>query len=109
MNDGDNENVFTEIDASNIRNKPEYTLHTTTAPKIIGATFMFKVEVYNINGSTFSEPVSFVIADKPAAPTSPPTSDFSVTNTTQIKIDINVQPDDGGSMILSYSLEIDDG
>ena len=47
MNDGDNENVFTEIDASNIRNKPEYTLHTTTAPKIINHNYIVIVHAQN--------------------------------------------------------------
>ena len=109
MNDGLDGNVFTEIDAAAIRDKPEYTLHTSTAPTLIGSTYMFKLEAYNINGSTFSEPVSFVFADKPNAPSNAPRSDFGVTTTTKIKVDYDVQTLDGGSPVLSYSLEVDDG
>jgi hypothetical protein len=109
MNDGLDGNIFTEIDASTIRNKPEYTLHSSTAPNLIGSTYMFKLEAYNINGSTFSEPISFVFADKPTAPSNAPISDLSVTTTNKIKINYLVQALDGGSPVLSYSLEIDDG
>jgi hypothetical protein len=109
MNDGTNSNVFTEIDASMIREKPQYTIHTTTAPTVIGATYLFKLQAININGSTYSEPVGFVFADLPETPTFAPTSDLSVSSESQLRIDIQVVAGDGGSPILSYSLEVDDG
>lgn len=109
MNDGANGDVYSEIDSVMIRDKPQYTLHTTTAPSILGATYLFKVEAYNINGSTFSEPARFVLADFPGTPPTAPTSDFAISSETQLKIDIAVIVVDGGSPILSYSLEIDDG
>jgi len=109
MNDGTSSNVFTEIDASEVRDKPQYTLHTTSEPSVVGATYLFKLQAININGSTFSEPVGFVIADLPDTPTNAPTSDLSISSETQLKIDIQVVVGNGGSPILSYSLELDDG
>jgi hypothetical protein len=100
---------FNEIDASLVRSKPEYTIHTTLVPSAAGSAYMFKIEAYNVNGNTFSEPVSFVLADTPAAPLNAPTSDLSVSSDSQLKIDIALCYADGNSPILSYSLEIDDG
>lgn len=48
-----------------VRDKPQYTLHTTSTPSVVGATYLFKLEAYNVNGSTYSEPIGFVFADKP--------------------------------------------
>lgn len=84
-------------------------LHSSTTPSLVGATYIFKLEAYNINGSTFSEPVSFVLADIPGTPGSAPTSDFSISSASQLKIDVPVVLVDGGSPILSYSLELDNG
>jgi hypothetical protein len=41
MNDGKGGDIFTEIDSAQIRNKPTYTKHTTTAATIVGATYIF--------------------------------------------------------------------
>jgi hypothetical protein len=41
MNDGAGGDTFTEIDSAEIRDKPLYTVHTTTAPSVIGATYIF--------------------------------------------------------------------
>ena len=65
MNDVVNGDVFTQIDQEIVRDKPQYTLHTTSAPSVVGATYLFKLEAYNVNGSTYSEPIGFVLADKP--------------------------------------------
>jgi hypothetical protein len=67
MNDGAGGDSFTEIDASTINNRPAYMQHTTTAATTIGATYRFKIEAYNVVGSTFSESVGDVLADVPAA------------------------------------------
>lgn len=41
MNDGQGGDNLTEIDSVQIRNKPTYTKHTTSAPSIVGATYIF--------------------------------------------------------------------
>ena len=111
INDGNGGTTFTEIDSALIRNKPGYTLHTTTTfpAASIGNTFLFKLEAYNVIGSTMSPSVGFVLADVPATPGVAPTSDDSVTSINKVKIDIQSVANDGGSPIVSYSLEVDDG
>jgi hypothetical protein len=58
MNDGNGGQVYNEIDAILVRDKPGYTLHTTSSSLFtaasIGKKFAFKVEVYNVIGSVFS-------------------------------------------------------
>ena len=76
INDGMGGDVFNEIDFAQIRNKPLYTHHTTTAPTIVGATYLFKIKAYNINGSVMSKSVAYGIASIPAKPFSAPVSDI---------------------------------
>lgn len=113
MNDGQGGTTFTEIDAAQINGKPSYTTHTIDTSNFsaldLGNTFMFKVEVSNVSGTKTSPSVGYVLADVPATPTNAPVTDPSVTSTELIKIDIDEITNDGGSPILSYSLEIDDG
>jgi hypothetical protein len=54
MNNGAGGDTLAEIDASTIRSKPLYTTHTTTAPSTVGATYLFQLRAYNINGVTVS-------------------------------------------------------
>lgn len=67
------------------------------------------MEVYNAEGSAFSSTTGFILADIPSNPTIAPTSDITVTSTNIIKIDYTVITSNGGSPIISYSLEVDDG
>lgn len=53
--------------------------------------------------------MGYILADVPPAPTLAPTSDDSVTSSSKVKIDIATLLLTGGSPIISYSLEIDDG
>lgn len=76
MNDGRGGDVFNEIDFAQVRDKPLYTQHTTTAATIVGATYLFKVKAYNINGSVMSKSVAYVIASIPTKPLSAPISDI---------------------------------
>lgn len=51
-----------------------------------------------------------MLASVPFAPTDVPVSDSSITNDTTIRVTFaNPPPNDGGSAILSYELQIDDG
>lgn len=93
MNDGLGGQTFIEIDSLLVRNKPGYTIHTTDTSNFavgdIGKSFAFKVEAYNIIGSTFSTAgASFTLADKPLDPLSAPTSDETYTTDRRIKVDI---------------------
>lgn len=78
-------------------------------PAPVGSTFLFKVEVYNIAGSTTSTSVGFVLGDVPDTPTAAPTSDLAVSSYNKLKIDYLTVAGNGGSPILTYSLEIDNG
>jgi len=116
MNGGDGGQNFVEIDGSQIRNKPGYNIHTTSASLFtaasIGKKYAFKVEAYNVIGNVFSiAGAHFTLADLPKTPTLAPISDESITNDKRVKLDITpVAPgDNGGSPITSYSLEMDDG
>jgi len=41
MNDGNGGNQMFEIDSAAVRDKPWLVQHTTTAPSILGATYVF--------------------------------------------------------------------
>jgi hypothetical protein len=62
-----------------------------------------------VAGSSLSSSVGFVLADVPTAPTVAPTSDKTVSTGSKLKIDYNTVTATGGSPLLTYSLEIDDG
>jgi hypothetical protein len=57
----------------------------------------------------FSDSVGFVLADVPDTPSVAPVSDSMVTNNKKVKIDISAVAGNGGSTIVSYSLEVDNG
>ena len=75
----------------------------------MGATYLFKIEAYNPNGSSFSEAVGFVFASIPATPTQAPTQNLAKTTAANLPIQVETVTDDGQSPILSYNVEIDDG
>jgi len=100
---------MTEIDSLAIRNKPWITQHKTTAPTILGAIYIFQVEAYNINGQTWSESAGFVFGSVPSTPSDAPISDLTVSSSSQLRITYLGVTQNGGSPIISYSLELDDG
>ena len=67
------------------------------------------MKAYNVNGVSASETTAFVVSDVPATPSSAPVSDMTVSNSDTLKIDIAIVSNDGGSVILNYSIELDDG
>ena len=56
-----------------------------------------------------SESVGFVLASTPETPTSAPTSDLAKSSFEQLRINYLAVSDNGGTPILSYSLEISEG
>ena len=77
-----------------------------------GKTYRFKVRAFNAAGYSDSESVlNVVLSDEPDTPTIGPISDSSVTNESRIKV--NFGPQDvamnGGSPLLSYELQMDNG
>jgi hypothetical protein len=80
MNDGAGSDTFSEIDSAAVKDKPALSLHSSTSPSTLGATYRFKLKAYNVVGSTYSESVGYVIADLPTAPATAPLTDPSITS-----------------------------
>ena len=68
INDGQGGDVYSEIDAIAIRDKPHYREHTTLQANVPGNRYFFKVAALNTNGMTYSEAVSFVLGEIPSTP-----------------------------------------
>lgn len=60
-------------------------------------------------GSILSSSAGFVLANVPDTPLTAPTSDIAISSYSRLKIDYATIAVNGGSPILSYSLEIDNG
>lgn len=112
---------YSEIDSALVRDKPNLHEHAvqssnfdTAGQTDVGKTFLFKLEAVNVAGVLLSGSVGIVLADAPAAPASGPSSDATQTTAEQIlfsvaTIDAADISKTGGTGILSYSLEVDDG
>ena len=109
LTDGASLDNFNEIDATQVRGSPYYTQHTITSASVVGATYLVYTKAFNVNGVSASETTAFVVSDVPVAPSSAPVSDLTASDSTKLKIDMAIVTDDGGSAILNYSLELDDG
>jgi hypothetical protein len=118
----DNGVTFTIIDAAQVQDKPNLHEHAidssnfnqASAESDVGQTFILRVEAVNVAGSLLSSTTSAVLAGEPAAPSLGPGYDSSQTNQDQIAWTLPlIDPTDatktGGSVILSFSLEADDG
>ena len=100
-----------EVDSSTVRNKPSLREYEVTSLSPTGSTFRFRVNATNSAGYTQSSPMSAILASVPDTPTAQPTSDDIVTDDTKIKVDITplLSTENGGSTILSYNIEMDNG
>jgi hypothetical protein len=114
----DNGVTDAEVDAAQVRDKPtlhEHTLLPTNfAPADLGTAFILRLEARNYAGVLSSTGLAVVLADAPAAPASGPTADPARTDQGQIylsvgEVDASDPAETGGSPVLSYSLEVDDG
>jgi hypothetical protein len=77
-----------------------------------GSTYRLKVRSYNNAGGYSDSPLlSVVLAAVPDTPESSPLSDATVTNESRIKVIYGplTYANNGGSAILSYELQIDNG
>lgn len=118
---GDAGASFTEIDSAQVRDHPNLHEHAVASSNFdeaggsdVGSVFLLKVEAINVAGSLSSSTLAVVLADAPAAPTSGPSFDQSLSDQTRIHfllsaVDATDSSATGGSEILSYSLEVDDG
>ena len=111
--------ITTEVNSANdalVRNNPSLDGVTISNFAIdnsdLGKTFRIKVTAFNNGGrEADSGAVALVLASTPDTPTVGPENVEANTATDQISVTYGVTspPADGGSPILSYSLEIDDG
>ena len=97
----------------NVRNNPSLSrlLITNFGAAVPGSVFWILVKAENIAGlSAFSDVTAVVLADVPSKPTDIPVNDLTSTSDSQIKVSFATPPpNNGGSPILSYELQIDDG
>jgi hypothetical protein len=93
---------------------PSITQHTIdlSATGTVGHIYKFMLEAYNQAGQTTSSSLYVALASLPAKPASVPASITSLTGPTQLAIQFELfdtAAEDGGSPILQYELQYDDG
>ena len=100
------------VDDPAVRFKPSLnSLVVTSFPaSSTGRTFKFIVKVFTTQREALSGIGYFVLAGVPSKPTDKPVNDLTVTSDSRIKVTFaNPPPNDNGSPILSYELQMDDG
>lgn len=109
--DGSGGAIEIEVDPSSVRDKPSLREYTIGSLSPAGSTFRFKLKATNAAGSILSPHLSVILASVPDTPSAGPSSDSTVTNDSQIKVDVDplLSANNGGSTILSYSIEMDNG
>lgn len=107
---------FTEVNTANdpaVRNIPYLNQFAITAfpASSIGHNFRIYLTAFNSEGNVNSGIVTIQLASVPTTPVNPVHEDLLNSDQDQLSVymDPIVSPNDGGSTILSYSLEIDDG
>lgn len=77
----------------------------------IGSIYKFKVRATNYAGTQDSSALSVALASLPAQPQTPPTSNPDITGQDRIGVEIEAFDGtmDGGSPILVYNIQYDDG
>ena len=78
---------------------------------VIGRIYRFKVRATNYAGYTDSSSISVALASLPDKPSTTPTSNDSITDESRIGITIETfdETNNGGSPILIYNIQTDDG
>lgn len=75
----------------------------------VGSFFRYKVRVYNREGSSESSLVTLLNSGPPARPENPPEIVERAADFIRIKMPFIDDSRNGGSPIVSYNLQIDDG
>jgi hypothetical protein len=102
---------FVEVHATDVNGKPSLNTYTVTDLPTSTSILTVKFKIKAINKamlSVTSKPRSIVLASPPSAPLSAPYSDSLLTTSSMIKVLFN-EPSDGGSPILNYEVQMDDG
>ena len=91
--------------------KPSLRQHVVTGLAPVAKAFSFKLRALNFAGYTDSVPLSVVLSAIPDTPLTGPYSDSDFGDNTRMKIFYGPQAvsENGGSDILSYELQIDNG
>lgn len=95
-----------------MQNLPSLRTHEVSGLTELGKMYRFKVRAYNHEGYTDSDPfLAVYLSDEPDTPTEGPLPVARLTNEQQITVTFGPQSVDknGGSPLLSYDLQMDDG
>lgn len=78
---------------------------------VVGRIYKFKVRAINSAGFLDSSSLTVALASLPSKPDVPPISDPTITDKTRLGIKITSfdQTNNGGSPILMYNIQYDDG
>jgi hypothetical protein len=110
---GNNDALTVSVDLEIVQHKPSLRQYQiTNGLTNLGSTYRFKIRAFNHAGYSDSESfLSVVLSDEPDQPTTGPVSDALITNESRVKVDYGPQSIDknGGSPLLSYELQMDDG
>jgi len=92
---------------------PSVSAHTIdlSATGVVGRIYKFKVRAINAAGYLDSSSLSVALASLPDKPDVPPISDIKITDKTRLGISITNfdEKNNGGSPILMYNIQYDDG
>lgn len=113
-NDGTpNSDILTTEVTSLVKNDPSILIHTIdlSVDGVIGNIYKFKIRAINIMGTVDSNAISVALASLPNKPLSVPVSIKSGTNQYQLTAQIAIFDStmNGGSPILNYDIQYDDG
>lgn len=112
---GDLTDELNTVNDPAVRDKPSLDTMTATAWPVgtVGQSFRLQIKVFTTQPGreALSEIAHALLASVPARPTDVPVSVATVTAATAIKVTFAASspPDDGGSPIVSYELQMDDG
>ena len=107
--DGNNGDMNIPVDAAVLADRSDILQHTATLTGFTGVSFHVKVVAINEIGEAESNGLHFILADVPAQPSPAPSSGIYTTIDQIHVVYENTNTDDGGSPILFYELEMDDG
>jgi len=110
-NDGGSTEISTVV-TSMADSNPSLTSHTIDMSfGTVGLIYGFKLRAINHAGSVETSALNVALASLPSKPTNPPISDSSITRQDRLGIVIETftSANDGGSFILNYNIQFDDG